>query len=133
MGANMQRQAVPLVNPEAPLVGTGLEAAVAKDSGQVVFAKEAGKVVEVDASQVKVKSDNGTQVYKLRNFDRTNQYTCFHQRPVVKKGELVKTGQILAEGGGVADGRLSLGRNVLIAFMSWRGNTYEDAIVLSKN
>jgi DNA-directed RNA polymerase subunit beta len=132
MGANMQRQAVPLVNPEAPLVGTGLEAAVAKDSGQVVFAKEAGKVVEVDASQVKVKSDNGTQVYKLRNFDRTNQYTCFHQRPVVKKGELVKADQILAEGGGIADGRLSLGRNILIAFMSWRGNTYEDAIVLSE-
>ncbi|MFA5643678.1 MAG: DNA-directed RNA polymerase subunit beta [Candidatus Paceibacterota bacterium] len=132
MGSNMQRQAVPLVNPEPPLVGTGLETAVAKDSGQVILAREAGKVIEVDATQVKVKSENGIQSYKVRIFDKTNQYTCFHQRPVVKKGEMVKAGQILAEGGGISQGRLSLGRNILVAFLSWRGNTYEDAIVLSE-
>ncbi|MDD4625104.1 MAG: DNA-directed RNA polymerase subunit beta [Candidatus Paceibacterota bacterium] len=132
MGANMQRQAVPLVNPEPPLVGTGMEVAVAKDSGQLILSEEGGKVIEVDASQIKVKSDKGVQSYKIRNFDLTNQYTCFHQRPIVKKGEEVKKGQILAEGGGVSRGRLSLGRNVLVAFMSWRGNTYEDAIVLSE-
>ncbi len=132
MGSNMQRQAVPLLYPEPPLVGTGLETAVAKDSGQVVFAEKEGKVVEVDATQIKVKSEDGYQTYKLRNFDRTNQYTCFHQRPVAKKGDMVKAGQILAEGGGISNGRLSLGRNILVAFISWRGNTYEDAIVLSE-
>lgn len=132
MGANMQRQAVPLLNPEPPLVGTGMEVAVAKDSGQVILAQESGKVVEIDASHIKIKSEKEVKVYKLRNFDLTNQYTCFHQRPVVKNGEQVKAGQILAEGGGIASGRLSLGRNVLVAFMSWRGNTYEDAIVLSE-
>ncbi|MFA5080377.1 MAG: DNA-directed RNA polymerase subunit beta [Candidatus Paceibacterota bacterium] len=134
MGSNMQRQAVPLVCPEAPYVGTGMEAYVARDSGQVTMAEEAGKVTYVDAREIRVKEKKSgeTKIYKLRNFDRTNQYTCFHQRAVANKGEEVKKGDILAEGGSIADGKLSLGRNLLVSFISWRGNTFEDAIVLSQ-
>jgi len=134
MGSNMQRQAVPLVRPEAPFVGTGMEAYVARDSGQVTMAEEAGKVTYVDAREVRIKEKKSgeTKVYKLRNFDRTNQYTCFHQRAVANKGDEVKKGDILAEGGSIADGKLSLGRNLLVSFISWRGNTFEDAIVLSQ-
>ncbi|MFA6347850.1 MAG: DNA-directed RNA polymerase subunit beta [Candidatus Paceibacterota bacterium] len=134
MGSNMQRQAVPLVCPEAPYVGTGMEAYVARDSGQVIMAEDAGKVTYVDAREVRVKEKKSgeTKVYKLRNFDRTNQYTCFHQRAVTNKGEEVKKGDILAEGGSIDDGKLSLGRNLLVSFISWRGNTFEDAIVLSQ-
>jgi len=132
MGSNMQRQAVPLVNPEAPLVGTGMEASVAKDSGQLITAVEAGKVIKVDAKEVKVKGESGVISYPVRIFDHTNQYTCFHQRPVVELGDLVKKGDALIEGGSVADGRLALGRNLLVSFISWRGNTFEDAIVLSE-
>jgi len=132
MGSNMQRQAVPLVNPEAPLVGTGMEASVAKDSGQLITAIEAGKVIKVDAKEVKVKGESGVISYPVRIFDHTNQYTCFHQRPVVELGDLVKKGDALIEGGSVADGRLALGRNLLVSFISWRGNTFEDAIVLSE-
>jgi len=134
MGSNMQRQAVPLVCPEAPFVGTGMEAYVARDSGQLTVADEAGKVTYVDAKEVRIKEKKSgeTRVYKLRNFDRTNQYTCFHQRAVANKGDEVKKGDILAEGGSIAEGKLSLGRNLLVSFISWRGNTFEDAIVLSQ-
>lgn len=134
MGSNMQRQAVPLIKPEAPLVGTGMETVVARDSGQVTFAEEAGKVIYVDAKEVRIKEKKSgeTKVYKLRNFDRTNQYSCFHQRAVIDKGVEVKKGDILAEGGCIDDGKLSLGRNLLVSFISWRGNTFEDAIVLSE-
>lgn len=132
MGSNMQRQAVPLVNPEAPLVGTGLEPYVARDSGQLILAEEGGEVVKVDSKEIKVKGNSGTTVYPLRIFDRTNQYTCFHQRAVVNKGDKLKKGDILAEGGSISQGMLSLGRNLLVAFISWRGNTFEDAIVLSE-
>jgi DNA-directed RNA polymerase subunit beta len=132
MGSNMQRQAVPLVNPEAPLVGTGIESYVARDSGQLIVAEEAGKVIKVDATEVKVKGDSGTISYPVRIFDRTNQYTCFHQRPVVDLNEMVKKGDPLIEGGSIADGKLALGRNLLVSFISWRGNTFEDAIVLSE-
>lgn len=134
MGSNMQRQAVPLVCPEAPYVGTGMEAYVARDSGQLTVAEEAGKVTYVDAKEVRIKEKKSgeTKIYKLRNFDRTNQYTCFHQRAVANKGDEVKKGDILAEGGSIADGKLSLGRNLLVSFISWRGNTFEDAIVLSQ-
>lgn len=132
MGSNMQRQAVPLVNPEPPLVGTGIESFVARDSGQLITAIEPGKVVKVDATEVKVKGESGTISYPVRIFDRTNQYTCFHQIPVVELGETVKKGDILIEGGSVADGKLALGRNLLVSFISWRGNTFEDAIVLSE-
>jgi DNA-directed RNA polymerase subunit beta len=132
MGSNMQRQAVPLVNPEAPLVGTGMEAMVARDSGQLITAIEPGKVIKVDATEVKVKNDTQTISYPVRIFDRTNQYTCFHQRPVVELNDVVKKGDALIEGGSIADGKLALGRNLLVSFISWRGNTFEDAIVLSE-
>ncbi|MFA5169541.1 MAG: DNA-directed RNA polymerase subunit beta [Candidatus Paceibacterota bacterium] len=133
MGSNMQRQAVPLVNPEAPLVGTGLEAMAARDSGQLITSEEAGKVVKVDAKIVEVKGTTSgkTISYPVRIFDRTNQYSCFHQRPVVNKGDIVKKGDTLIEGGSINKERLALGRNLLVAFISWRGNTFEDAIVLS--
>jgi DNA-directed RNA polymerase subunit beta len=132
MGSNMQRQAVPLVNPEPPLVGTGLEPYVAKDSGQLIVSEEAGEVIKVDAKEIKVKGNSGTITYPLKIFDRTNQYSCFHERAVINKGENVKKGDILAEGGSVSNGMLSLGRNLLVSFISWRGNTFEDAIVLSE-
>jgi len=133
MGSNMQRQAVPLVNPEPPLVGTGLEAMAARDSGQLITAEEAGKVIKVDAREVQVKgtASGKTITYPVRIFDRTNQYSCFHQMPVANKGDLVKKGDVLIEGGSIAKERLALGRNLLVAFISWRGNTFEDAIVLS--
>ncbi|MDD5098591.1 MAG: DNA-directed RNA polymerase subunit beta, partial [Candidatus Pacebacteria bacterium] len=134
MGSNMQRQAVPLVNPEAPLVGTGLERMVARDSGQLIVSEEAGKVIKVDAKEIQVKgtSSGKTITYPVRSFDRTNQYSCFHQIAVANKGDIVKKGDILIEGGSISQGRLALGRNLLVAFISWRGNTFEDAIVLSE-
>ncbi len=128
MGSNMQRQSVPLVNPEVPLVGTGVEERVARDSGQTIIAQEAGTVTEVDGDHVAV----GKKRYDLRTFIRTNQYTCFHQRPCVSKGEKVKKGDILANGGAIDNGRLALGQNVLVAFMSWKGCNFEDAIIISE-
>ncbi len=134
MGSNMQRQAVPLVKPEAPLVGTGVERNVAYDSGQEVIAQEDGIVVEVDSCHIKTQNPKRkTQVYyPLRTFVRTNQYTCFHQRPIVKKGQKVKKGDVLADGAAISGGRLALGQNILVAFMSWRGLNFEDAIVISE-
>ena len=133
MGSNMQRQAVPLVNPEPPLVCTGVEEKVAKDSGQEIIAEEDGKVVYVDARKIEVKEKNGkVKVYNLRNFVRTNQYTCFHQKPIVRKGQKVKKGDVLTDGGAISKGRLALGRNVLVAFLSWQGMNFEDAIIISE-
>lgn len=133
MGSNMQRQAVPLVEPEAPLVGTGIERRVAEDSGQVLRAKEDGKVVSVDANHIKIKNSKGkSRTYNLKIFQDTNQYTCFHQKPEVKKGQKVKEGQVLTSGGGIEKGRLALGKNILVAFMPWRGGNFEDAIVISE-
>ncbi len=134
MGSNMQRQAVPLLNPEAPLVCTGVEPRVAEDSGQVLIAKDEGVVTEVDGSHIKTQNQK-TRVsteYLLRTFVRTNQYTCFHQRPIVKKGEKVKTGQVLTDGAAIENGWLALGRNILVAFVPWRGRNFEDAIILSE-
>jgi len=128
MGSNMQRQSVPLISPEPPLVMTGVEERVAKDSGQVIVSENDGTITEVDAEHVKVGSKN----YELKTFVRTNQYTCFHQKPIVKKGEKVKKGQILTDGGSISKGHLALGQNVLIAFLPWRGGNFEDAILISE-
>jgi len=133
MGSNMQRQSVPLINPEPPLVMTGVEERVARDSGQEVIAEEDGKVVEVDAEHITLKpKKQKPKVYYLKTFTRTNQYTCFHQKPIVKKGQRVKKGDVLADGGAISQGYLSLGRNVLVAFLPWRGQNFEDAIVVSE-
>jgi DNA-directed RNA polymerase subunit beta len=131
MGSNMQRQAVPLVIAEKPLVMTGVEKRVARDSGLQLIAKEDGIVVGVDAQQIKIKSKNKITTYKLKTFLRTNQYTCFHQKPLVKKGERVKKGQILSSGGAIDGEYLALGKNVLVAFLPWRGGNFEDAIIIS--
>jgi DNA-directed RNA polymerase subunit beta len=137
MGSNMQRQVTPLINPQPPLVCTGVEERVARDSGQEVIAEDDGIVSEADANHVVVKIKNPqTKIqyrrYDLRTFMRTNQYTCFHQRPVVQKGEVIKKGDILADGGGIAQGRLALGNNILVAFLPWRGSNFEDAILISE-
>ena len=133
MGSNMQRQAVPLVNPEAPLVMTGVERKVAMDSGQELLAPEDCIVEEVDAKHIKIRTKKGqVKNYQLRTFVRSNQYTCFHQRPLVKKGQKVKKGEVLADGGAIDRGYLALGRNVLVAFMPFYGQNFEDAIVISE-
>ena len=135
MGSNMQRQSVPLVQPQLPLVLAGFEERAARDSGQVVIADTEGVVQEVDANHITVKSkikNQKSKVYNLNSFVRTNQYTCFHQKPRVKKGQRVKNGEAIADGGAIDKGRLALGRNVLAAFMPWRGGNYEDAIVISE-
>ncbi|PIW74657.1 MAG: DNA-directed RNA polymerase subunit beta [Candidatus Portnoybacteria bacterium CG_4_8_14_3_um_filter_44_15] len=133
MGSNMQRQAVSCVRPQAPLVGTGIEEKAARDSGNLVIARENGKVEEVDANGVKLRLKNGKiKEYPLRSFVRTNQYTCICQRPVVEKGQSVKAGDILSDGPSTEKGRLALGQNLLVAFLSWRGNNFEDAIILSE-
>jgi DNA-directed RNA polymerase subunit beta len=133
MGSNMQRQAVPLVNPDIPLVMTGLEKRVAEDSGQIILAEDDGTILEVDGNFIKVKYKNEkTKVYYLKRFLRTNQYTCFDQKPIVKKGQKVKKGDPLCDGGGIKDGYLALGKNLLVAFMPWRGGNFEDAILISE-
>jgi len=132
MGSNMQRQAVPLVNPEAPLVGTGIEAKAAKDSGQVLVAEDNGTIRAVDASQITLSSSGKVKTINLHNFLRSNDYTCITQRPMVKKGQKVKKGDILADSSSTDDGELALGQNVLVAFMSWSGANFEDAIILSE-
>ena len=133
MGSNMQRQSVPLLRPEPPLIGTGVERNVARDSGQGVVAEEDGRVKEVDANHIKVKIKKGIKTYDLQTFARTNQYTCFHQRPIAKKGQVFKKGDVLADGASISNGRLALGKNILVAFLSWRGGNYEDSIVISDN
>jgi DNA-directed RNA polymerase subunit beta len=133
MGSNMQRQAVPLLNPEPPLVMTGVEEVVARNSGQLLVSDVDGVVKEVDAQHIVIKPKEGKlRVYNLRTFQRTNQYTCFHQRPVVKRGQKVKKGDILAEGASISNGCLALGRNILVAFLPWRGANFEDACVISE-
>ena len=134
MGSNMQRQAVPLIKPEAPLIGTGMECKAAADSGVVVLAKEDGVVDKVSASEIIVKDSSGRKnSYVLSKFVRSNQGTCINQRPVCKKGDKVKKGDLLADGPSTDLGELSLGRNVLVAFMPWEGYNFEDAILLSEN
>jgi DNA-directed RNA polymerase subunit beta len=139
MGSNMQRQAVPLLRTEAPLVGTGMEAITARDSGSVVLAKAAGEVVNVDASRLVVRvdedSDGGeprVDIYSLVKYQRSNQSTCINQRPIVHIGQRVRKGEVLADGPATDLGELALGRNVLVAFMPWGGYNFEDAIVISE-
>ncbi|HHT70916.1 MAG: DNA-directed RNA polymerase subunit beta [bacterium] len=133
MGSNMQRQAVPLLVPEAPLVGTGIENKAAYDSGVLVMANRPGVVVHTTADAVIVRADDGTlDRYHLDKFVRSNQGTCINQRPIVTKGERVEAGTILADGPSTEHGEMALGRNVLVAFMPWEGYNYEDAILISK-
>ncbi len=129
MGSNMQRQAVPLLRTEPPLVATGTEKAVAENSGMVVVSETDGTVTEVDSSRVRV----GSKTYHLKKFQGLNQSTCLNQRPVVKLGQKVKAGDVLADGAATSQGELSLGRNALVAFMPWEGYNFEDAILLSEN
>ena len=133
MGSNMQRQAVPLLIPEAPIVGTGMEYKAARDSEITVTAKNDGVVEKVTADEIKVRNKkNEVEVYKLRKFKRTNGGTCINQRPVVQRGEVVKAGDILADGPATQNGEMALGRNVIIAFSTWEGYNYEDAVLISE-
>jgi len=136
MGSNMQRQAVPLIRPEAPLVGTGVERNVARDSGQVILAEANGVVKEVDASHITMLYDMGgkkvEETYELQTFVKTNQYSCFHQKPIISKGEQVKKGDVLADGAAISNGRLALGRNILVCFLPLRGMGFEDSIGISE-
>lgn len=133
MGTNMQRQAVPLLRPESPIVGTGMEYRAAKDSGITVVAKEDGIVEKVTADEIKIKNKKGdVTTYKLRKFKRTNGGTCINQKPVVVTGEKVKAGELIADGPSTDKGEMALGRNVLIAFTTWEGYNYEDAVLISE-
>jgi DNA-directed RNA polymerase subunit beta len=143
MGSNMQRQAVPLVRTEYPLVGTGMEVSIAKDSGSVIVAKRGGEVVKVDGNTIVIKVnedeinphdplDIGMDIYKLNKFKGSNQATCMNQRPLVRKGDIVEKGATIADGTSTYKGELALGKNVLVAFMPWRGYNFEDAIVISE-
>jgi DNA-directed RNA polymerase subunit beta len=132
MGSNMQRQAVSLINPAAPIVGTGMEEIVAKSSGQVILAEDSGIVSYVDAEQIIVIYDNGRKAfYTLYNYERSNQGTCIHQRARVVKGQKVTRGDILADGAATEHGEVALGRNLLVAYMSWQGYNFEDAVIIS--
>ena len=132
MGANMQRQAVPLLKSESPIVGTGIEYRAAKDCGISVIAKEDGTVERVTGDEIIVKGKNGREVYKLQKFKRTNGGTCINQRPIVVRGEKVKAGDVIADGPATDKGEMALGRNVVIAFTTWEGYNYEDAILLNE-
>ena len=133
MGANMQRQSVPLLRSEAPLVGTGMELRAAVDAGDVLVAAAAGVVEDVSADLVTVMADEGTrQTYRLHKFRRSNQGTCINQRPIVAEGQRVEVGQVIADGPCTDEGEMALGKNLLVAFMPWEGHNYEDAIILSQ-
>ena len=139
MGSNMQRQAVPLLTAEAPFVGTGMESIVAKDSGAAIVAKRSGVIDQVDAMRIVVRvtdevdlGDHGVDIYRLRKFQRSNQNTCINQRPLVKKGDHVLKGEVIADGPSTDMGELALGKNVLVAFMPWNGYNYEDSILISE-
>jgi DNA-directed RNA polymerase subunit beta len=133
MGANMQRQAVPLLKAQAPLVGTGVEYKAARDSGVVVLARNSGTVERVTANDIEIKCDDGNlEKRKLLKFTRSNQGTCINQKPVVMKGDRIEAGQVIADGPSTDKGELALGRNILVAFMPWEGYNYEDAILISE-
>src|SRR3984885_5205988 len=138
MGSNMQRQAVPLIRADAPLVGTGMEAAVARDSGATIVARRAGIVDQIDGARIVVRatagdgSTEGVDIYRLRKYMRSNQSTCINQRPLVRVGDVVQSGEIIADGPSTELGELALGRNVLCAFVPWNGYNFEDSILISE-
>jgi len=140
MGSNMQRQAVPLLRPERPLVGTGLEAQTARDSGMVIVSRTNGVVSYVDANRIRIKvADQDKEIfgkseieYEIQKYQRSNQDTCLNQRPLVYQGEQVVPGQILADGSATEGGEIALGQNILVAYMPWEGYNYEDAILISE-
>lgn len=132
MGSNMQRQAVPLLRTEAPLVGTGMEYKAAVDSGVVVIAKRKGTVVKVTGEEIRIKTDKGIDTYRLLKYERSNQGTCINQRPIVTEGQTVQEGEVIADGPSTDMGELALGKNILVAFMPWEGYNYEDAILISE-
>jgi DNA-directed RNA polymerase subunit beta len=133
MGSNMQRQAVPLIKPQAPVIGTGIEYKAARDSGVVVLARAAGTVEKVTANEITIRKKNGQKdVYKLLKYVRSNQGTCINQRPIVRKGDKVEEGDVIADGPSTDQGEIALGKNVLVGFMSWEGYNYEDAILISE-
>ena len=132
MGANMQRQAIPLLKPEAPIVGTGIEAIAAKDSGAVVMAKADGVVDYVDSKKIIVKNLKGTDTYYLTGYERSNAGTCYHQVPIVRVGDKVISGQVIADGPSTQNGEMALGRNVTVAFMNFNGYNYEDAVIFNE-
>ncbi|MEM0950178.1 MAG: DNA-directed RNA polymerase subunit beta, partial [Pseudomonadota bacterium] len=139
MGSNMQRQAVPLLRAEAPLVGTGIEEVVARDSGAAIMAKRAGIIDQVDATRIVIRAtedlelgDAGVDIYRMRKFQRSNQNTCINQRPLVKVGDTVGKGEVIADGPSTDIGELALGKNVVVAFMPWNGYNYEDSILISE-
>jgi len=144
MGSNMQRQAVPLIRAEAPLVGTGMEQVIARDSGHVIFAKRGGVVESVDATRISIKVAEGRKrkseedaitgfdIYRMAKFQRSNQSTCIHQKPLVDVGDIVEAGDLLADGPSISRGNLALGQNILVAFMPWGGYNFEDAILISE-
>lgn len=139
MGANMQRQAVPLIHPQAPLVGTGMERAVARDSGALVVAKRSGIVDQIDATRIVIRASgeissdqSGVDIYNLLKFQKSNASTCINQKPLVSEGDLVEAGQVIADGPATELGELALGRNVTVAFLAWNGCCFEDSIVISQ-
>ena len=140
MGSNMQRQSVPTLRSEAPLVGTGMERTVAKDSGVTIIAKRSGKVDSVDASRIVVRADDGetddagsgVDIYNLIKYTRSNQNTCINQKPLVKPNDVIKKGDVLADGPSTNLGELALGQNLMVAFMPWNGYNFEDSILISE-
>jgi DNA-directed RNA polymerase subunit beta len=132
MGSNMQAQAVPLINPEVPTISTGMEAFAAIDSGQVLVAEEEGDVISVTGRQIMLRTANGLRTYTLRKYQRSNQSTCIDQRPAVIKGQRVRKGDVLADSSSTVSGNLALGQNVVVAFLSWEGGNFEDAILISE-
>ncbi len=133
MGSNMQRQAVPLIKPQSPIIGTGIEYKAAKDSGTVLLAKNAGTVERVSANEITIRAKSGKKdSYKLLKYIRSNQGTCINQRPIVRKGEILEKGDVIADGPSTDTGEIALGKNILIGFMTWEGYNYEDAILISE-
>jgi len=132
MGTNMQRQAVSVIKPDAPIIGTGIEYRAAKDSGQVIVAREDGEVIAVQSDKIVIKSKDKEHEYALGKFVRSNASTCMNQRPLVNKGEKIKKGDVIADGAATDNGELALGQNLTVAFMTWEGGNYEDAILISE-